>query len=55
MACSSSVVLRMVYLAFARLLGLLLLLSCSQRAKGVELLALRHEVAVPSPGLRQVP
>ncbi|MFF4762569.1 integrase core domain-containing protein [Streptomyces sp. NPDC001292] len=38
--------LRMVYLAFVRILGLLLLLSRSQRAKDVELLALRHEVAV---------
>lgn len=36
----------MVYPAFVRLLGLLLLLSRSQRAKDVELLALRHEVAV---------
>ncbi|MED7828640.1 integrase, partial [Streptomyces chiangmaiensis] len=46
MACSIAVVLRIVYLAFARPLGLLLLLSRSQRAKDVELLALHHEVAV---------
>ncbi|MFF4752231.1 integrase core domain-containing protein [Streptomyces sp. NPDC002514] len=39
-------VFRRVYLAFACLLGLLLLLSRSQRAKDVELLALCHEVAV---------
>ncbi|MFF4752262.1 hypothetical protein ACWD5R_41585 [Streptomyces sp. NPDC002514] len=36
----------MVHLAFVRLLGRLLLLSRSQRAKDVELPALRHEVAV---------
>ncbi|MFE7710411.1 integrase core domain-containing protein [Streptomyces sp. NPDC057486] len=46
MACSSAVVLRMVHLASVRLLGLLLLLPRSQRAKDVELLALHHEVAV---------
>ncbi|MGW0633832.1 transposase [Streptomyces sp. NPDC002758] len=38
--------LRLLYLIFLRLLGLLLLLSCSEDAKDVELLALRHEVAV---------
>ncbi|TJZ99181.1 hypothetical protein [Actinacidiphila oryziradicis] len=38
--------LRMLYLIFLRLLGLLLLLSRSQEAKDVELLALRHENAV---------
>ncbi|WP_169317294.1 IS3 family transposase, partial [Actinacidiphila oryziradicis] len=38
--------LRMLYLIFLRLLGLLLLLSRSQDAKDVELLALRHENAV---------
>ncbi|MGX4694707.1 hypothetical protein [Streptomyces sp. JNUCC 63] len=46
MARSNGMVLRVIYLAFVRLLGLLLLLSRSQRAKDVELLALRHEVAV---------
>lgn len=48
MACSRAVMLRMVCLAFARLLGLLLLFSRSQRAEGVELPALHHEVAVLS-------
>jgi hypothetical protein len=38
--------LRMLYLIFLRLLGLLLLLSRSQEAEDVELLALRHENAV---------
>ncbi|MET7779841.1 hypothetical protein ABZT28_29405 [Streptomyces sp. NPDC005388] len=38
--------LRVLYLIFLRLLGLLLLLSRSQDAKDVELLALRHENAV---------
>jgi hypothetical protein len=38
--------LRVFYLIFLRLLGLLLLLSRSQGAKDVELLALRHENAV---------
>src|ERR1700716_3882917 len=38
--------LRGFYLIFLRLLGLLLLLSRSQGAKDVELLALRHENAV---------
>ncbi|MED7829010.1 IS3 family transposase [Streptomyces chiangmaiensis] len=38
--------LRILYLIFVRLLGLLLLPSRSQEAKDVELLALRHEVAV---------
>ncbi|MGX4695480.1 integrase core domain-containing protein [Streptomyces sp. JNUCC 63] len=38
--------LRVLYLVFLRLLGLLLLLSRSEEAKNVELLALRHEVAV---------
>jgi hypothetical protein len=37
--------LRVLYLIFIRLLGLLLLLSRSEEAKNVELLALRHEVA----------
>ncbi|MCQ4083465.1 integrase [Streptomyces sp. RB6PN25] len=38
--------LRVLYLIFLRLLGLLLLLSRSEKAKDVELLTLRHEVAV---------
>jgi putative transposase len=38
--------LRMLYLVFLRLLGLLLLLPRSEVAKDVELLALRHENAV---------
>ncbi|TKA01029.1 integrase core domain-containing protein [Actinacidiphila oryziradicis] len=38
--------LRVLYLIFVRLLGLLLLMSRSEKAKNVELLALRHEVAV---------
>lgn len=45
MACSGAVMLRMVYLAFARLLGLLLLFSRSRRAEGVELLALHPNSA----------
>jgi hypothetical protein len=38
--------LRMLYLIFLRLIGLLLLLSRSEEAKDDELLALRHEKAV---------
>ncbi|MER5515348.1 hypothetical protein [Streptomyces sp. NPDC002763] len=38
--------LRMLYVVFLRLLGLLLLLSRSQQTKDAELLALRHENAV---------
>jgi hypothetical protein len=38
--------LRVLYLVFVRLLGLLLLLSRSDATKDVELLALRHEVLV---------
>ncbi|MFF3871750.1 integrase core domain-containing protein [Streptomyces sp. NPDC001978] len=38
--------LRMLYLIFIRLLGLILLLSRADRARDVELLALRHENAV---------
>ncbi|MFF4795985.1 IS3 family transposase [Streptomyces sp. NPDC001276] len=38
--------LRVLYMVFLRLLGLLLLLSRSEEAKNVELLALRHKVAV---------
>jgi hypothetical protein len=43
MAVSDRMALRMLYLIFLRLLGLL---SRSQDAKDVELLALRHENAV---------
>jgi hypothetical protein len=38
--------LRVLYLIFIRLLGLLLLLSRSEAAKDVELLTLRHENTV---------
>jgi hypothetical protein len=38
--------LRVLYLIFIRLLGLLLLVSRSEDAKDIELLALRREVAV---------
>lgn len=46
MAGSDRMALRMLYLIFLRLLELLLLLSRSQDAKDIELLALRHENAV---------
>jgi putative transposase len=46
MTSSFSMALRMLYLTFLRLLGLLLLLSRTEEAKDVELLALRHENAV---------
>jgi hypothetical protein len=46
MAGSHRMALRMLYLIFLRLLGLLLLLSRSEAAKDIELLALRAEVAV---------
>jgi hypothetical protein len=46
MASSDRMALRMLYLVFHRLLGLLLLLSRSEAVKEAELLALRHEVAV---------
>jgi hypothetical protein len=39
--------LRMLYLIFSRLCGWLLLLSRRSASKDVELLVLRHEVAVP--------
>jgi hypothetical protein len=38
--------LRLIYLIFIQLLSWLLLLACSSAAKDVELLVLRHEVAV---------
>ena len=40
------VLLRLLYLIFLRLLNLLLLLGRSSASKDVELLVLRHEVAV---------
>jgi putative transposase len=43
--------LRLLYLIFLRLLNLLLLLGRSSASKDVELLVLRHEVAV----LRRAP
>jgi hypothetical protein len=46
MAGSGCMALRVVYLVFVRLLGLLLLLSQSESAKEAELLVLRHEVSV---------
>lgn len=46
MACSSSMASRVLYLIFVRLLGLLVLLARSEKAKNVELLVLRHEVTV---------
>ena len=42
----SAVSLRLLYLIFRHLLGLLLLLGCTSATKDVELLVLRHEVAV---------
>jgi putative transposase len=46
MACSDRMALRVLYLIFIRLLGLLLLLPRSEDAKNAEILVLRHEVAV---------
>ena len=42
----SAVSLRLLYLIFQHLLGLLLLLGCTSATKDVELLVLRHEVAM---------
>ena len=42
----SDVSLRLLYLIFRQVLGLILLLSRSSSTKDVELLVLRHEVAV---------
>ncbi|MEU1630661.1 helix-turn-helix domain-containing protein [Streptomyces sp. NPDC020096] len=39
--------LRLLYLIFARLLGSLMLLCRSSTSKDIELLVLRHEVAIP--------
>jgi hypothetical protein len=41
-----AVPLRLVYLIFDRLLGWLLLLSRTSSSKDIELLILRHEVAI---------
>jgi hypothetical protein len=41
------VLLRLLYLIFKQMLGLLLLMGRTSSAKDVELLVLRHEVAVP--------
>ena len=38
--------LRLLYLVFRQVLGLVLLMGCTSAAKDVELLVLRHEVAV---------
>jgi putative transposase len=46
MACSDCMALRVLYLIFIRVLGLLLLVSRSEDAKDIEILVLRHEVAV---------
>ena len=45
MACYDRMTLRVLYLIFVRLPGLLLLLPRSEDAKSVEILVLRHEVA----------
>jgi hypothetical protein len=50
----SAVSLRLLYLIFHHLLGLLLLMGRTSSAKDIELLVLRHEVAcgIPEVGLR---
>ena len=45
-ACSLAVTVRLVYLLLARVLSWLALLARSGAAKDVEILVLRHEVAV---------
>jgi hypothetical protein len=47
MICAVS--LRLPYLIFQHLLGLLLLLGRTSSTKDIELLVLRHELAVPTP------
>jgi hypothetical protein len=42
----AAVSLRLLYLIFLQVLGLLVLLGCTASSKDVELLVLRHEVAV---------
>lgn len=45
-ACSCAVALRLLYLFFLHLLNLLMLLGRSSASKDIDLLVLRHEVAV---------
>jgi hypothetical protein len=45
-ACSSAVAFGLVYLLRTRVLSWLALLACSDAAKDVEILVLRHEIAV---------
>ena len=42
----ANVLLRLLYLMFQKVLGLILLMGCTSSTKDVELLVLRHEVAV---------
>ncbi|MFE2490630.1 hypothetical protein [Streptomyces mirabilis] len=50
---SDCMAVRVLYLVFLRLIGLLLLWSRSEQAKDAELLALRHQVAVRGRGMRR--
>src|SRR4029079_1291877 len=45
-ALSAAVARRLLYLIFHQVLGLVLLMGCTSATKDVELLVLRHEVAV---------